>query len=136
MVVVKMKGVGQLVGEGTYPVSLTKVTEKKTQAGDDMVTFQATISGSGTEWDGRSVFRNFVIKSDPDADISGVLFYLQQTLLAFGADEEDVTADEVDPVKIGKKLIGNRAQSTITHRVDDNDPSKKYLQVQFVEPDL
>lgn len=131
MVVVNMKGVGELIGEGNYPVTLTKVSTKKNAKGNDVITIQATIRGSDTTFEGRPLFRNFTIKNEPDADNSGTLFYLQQAFLAFEADEEDVTSDKFDPEKVGKSLYGNRAEATVSHRVNTEDPEKKYLDVQF-----
>lgn len=136
MVVVNFSNVGQLVGEGTYPVTLTKASEKRTAKGADMVTLQATIRDSDTEWDGRPVFRNFVFGNEPDSDNSGSLYYLQQALLAFGADEEDVSKDKVDPVKLAASLYGNRAKATVTHNIDANNPEKKYANVQFLPDDF
>jgi hypothetical protein len=138
MVVLNMKNVGKLVDIGDYPVTLTSVSEKKTAKGDDMVTFGATIKDSDTDWDGRQLFRNFVFptKTDPTRDMSGTLFFLQKTLLAFGADEDDVTDEQMDPVKIGKPLYGNKAKATVTHNVDENDPEKVYANVSFSELDF
>lgn len=131
-----MRGIGQIVAEGTYPVTLTKVSTKKTANGSDMIQMQATIRESGTDFDGRVLFRNFVLSNDPDKDISGILFYMQQAFLAFGADEEDVTSDSFDPEKVGKSLYGNRAEAVVTHNVDPKDADKKYANVQFQEPSL
>lgn len=136
MVVVNFSGVGKIVEVGTYPVVLTKATEKKTAKGSDMVTLQATIKGSGTEWDGRPLFRNFIFSNDPGADNSGTLFYLQQALLAFDADEDDVAEDGVNVVEFAKTLYGNSAQAEVTHNVDANDPSKIYPNVKFIPADL
>jgi hypothetical protein len=131
-----MKGIGQLVEEGEYPVTLVKVTSKKTQAGNDMLTFQATIRNSDTDFDGRSLFRNFVISNDPDKDNSGVLYYLQMALVAFGGDPDDMDSDKFDVEDYAKGLYGNRAIATVTHRLDANDPDKKYLSVEFSPDDL
>lgn len=132
MVVVKMKGVGEIVGEGNYPVVLTKVSEKKNSTGADVVTFQATIKDSDTEWDGRSLFRSFTISNDPEKDISGILYYLKMTLLAFGEDEDEMDTDKYNPVESGKKLYGNSAMATVTHQKDSRDPDKTFAAVEFM----
>lgn len=129
-----MKGVGELVAEGTYPVVLTRASEKKTQAGNDMVTLIATIKDSDTDFDGRTLARNFVINNATDADNSGTLYYMQQAFLAFGADEEDVTSENFNPVEVAKSLYGSSAEAVVTHNIDKNDPEKKYVNAVFQEP--
>ena len=138
MPVINFSGVGKIVDEGTYRVTLTKASEKKTAKGDDMVTLQATIRDDDAgEWDGRPLFRNFIFGTKPDADNSGSMFYLQQALLAFGADEEDVTSDtDVDVLELAKGLYGNHAIAEVAHNYDKNDPNKKYANVKFVADDL
>lgn len=135
MVVVNMKNVGQIVAEGTYPVVLTKATEKSVAKGD-VVTLIATIKDSDTDWDGKPVFRSFFISNDEDADNGTTLYYLQQTLLAFGADEDDVTSDTLNPVELAKELYGNSATATVTHTTDKNNPEKKYANASFSSNDF
>lgn len=123
-----------LVDEGTYPVILKDVVEKKTKNGDDMIMFSATIHDSDTQFDGRVLNRNFVFKADSENNNQGVVFHLQNTLLAFGADEDDVTEDGIDPVVFAKaNLLGNKAEAKVTHNPDRNDPTgaKKFMSVDF-----
>ncbi len=134
MVKIPFKTGAGLIPENTYPVVFAGGTEKKTAKGADMITLRATIKGSGTDYDGRSLVRNFVFSNDPEKDNSATIFYLQKALLAFGADNEDVTEDGVDVVKeVTPGLVGNPAQATVTHNQDANDAEKVYLNVEFME---
>lgn len=125
--VLNMKGVGQPVAEyDSYPVVLTKIEAKKNAKGDDQVSISATINGSGTEFDGRTLIRNFTFptKSDPQKDTSGLRYYLQSALKAFGADEDEVTDEETDIIAVGVSLYGNRALAKVVHDVNMSDPKK------------
>jgi hypothetical protein len=133
-------GTGSLVDEGDYLVTLNSLTEKKTRDGKkDMLTFTATIVSTADEDDtpmkGRKVFRNFVFDPNDGADNSASTYYLQQTLLAFGADEEVVAEDGVDPVKdivMGEDGIrGGQAVATVVHKPRNDDPDKMQADVRF-----
>lgn len=139
MVAIDMSLVGQMIGEGRYPVILTKASEKAVNTPNRKgvsISLQATIKGSDTEWEGRPLFRNFFYNQAPDADNGAMLFYLQQSLLAFGADEEDVSAPDMDPVAVAQSLYGNPAMATVVHNVDKNNPEKKYVNATFEPSDL
>jgi hypothetical protein len=134
-VVVNFKTQLGLVDEDIYPVRLSDVTEKKTKAGDDMVTFVSIITGSDSAFEGRKLTRNFVFKQDSPDNNAGVAYFIQSALLAFGADEEDVTEDDVDIVDYAKQnLVGKTARAEVKHNNDRNDPSgnKKFMSVNFL----
>lgn len=135
--VLNMKGVGEMVPEGDYPVILMRVTEKQSAKGTGTVfTFQAVIRGSDTDYDNRNLFAPVFVSNDPDADISNSLFRIQQNLLAFGADSDEVTGDSLDPCAVAKNLVSNKAIAKVAHRVDSNDPEKKFYNIVFTESDL
>lgn len=133
-----MGKVGLTVDPGEYPVSLQSVTAKTKPNGDDSITFKSTIRDEDSQFNGMPLFRTFTIKNDPDADNAGVLYYMQQAFLAFGADEEAVTSNAFDPEQCAKSegLIGARALATVTHRPNDKDPAKPFLSVEFKQSDF
>jgi hypothetical protein len=133
-------GAGSLVDEGDYVVTLNSLTEKKTRDGKkDMLTFTATIVSTADDDDtpmkGRKVFRNFVFDPADGADNSASTYYLQQTLLAFGADEDLVVSDDVDPVKeivmCEDGIKGSQAKATVVHKPRNDDPDKMQADVRF-----
>lgn len=143
MVVINMNGVGQLVDEDTYDVTLTRVSEKKTRRGDDMITFQATISKDHPEFGGRSLFRNYVIPDmtlphNAEKDMAAILYYLQLAFIAFEGDEDELTSESFNPVEYGKTLYGNRAQAKVTHVPDSRDESGAKMQasVEFAPSEM
>lgn len=138
MVVLNMKGIGQVIDEGTYPVILDKVTEKKTAKNDDMITFRVTIKGSDSDFEGRPLFRNFVIPTATKAgeDISASLYYLQRAFMVFGADEDDVTSEEFNPVALGPSLAGTRAKAVVKHNPNEDPDKPPYLNIEFQEDDF
>lgn len=136
MVVVDMRGVGQRVAEGEYPVVLTEAYEKAATGNrdGDLVTVKATIKGSDSDWEGRILFKTFFIGKGMDN--SGTLYHLQKTLMAFGADDEEVTSPTMDPVKVARSLYGNRAKATVVHNCDKEDMSKVYVNADFAPDDF
>lgn len=129
--VVSMKNVGKPVSEGTYDVALTKVVANKNQKGEDQLILTANIDDSSSSWHGRPLTRRFVISNDPEKDNSGVIFYMNQALIAFGADEDDLDADEVDVVEVATSLIGNKAVAEVKHTENPKDPEKPYVNANF-----
>lgn len=136
--VVNMRNVGKPVSEGTYNVMLTKVEAKKTAKGDDQLVLTATIKDEDSEWNGRPLIRRFVLPTvtDPTKDVSGILFYMQQALIAFGADEDELADEEVDVAEIGSQLIGNEATAEVTHQENERNPNQPFVNANFVPSGL
>ena len=135
--VVPLKGIGKPVDEGTYEVRLTKVEANNTQKGDPQLILTAAIDEQDNLFHGRSLIRRFVIPSitDPEKDISGILYYMREALMAFGADEDEVSDDNVDALEVGQRLIGNKAVAEVKHQQNDKNPDKPYVNANFLPLD-
>lgn len=136
MVVVNMQSVGKNVDPGTYPVVFTKAMEKKIAQKGDLVMLLATIKDSGTEFDGRSLMCSHLIKGNAEEDDT-TLFYLQKNLLAFGAEEDDVTDEKFNPVTFANEnLVGAKALAEVVWNHDKTDAEKIYVNTTFKPSDL
>ena len=133
-VVVNFKGIGQLVPEGNFGVTLTGVTAKKTAKNDDMITFKATIRDDAhPDLNGRAIFRNYVLPTvtGDEEKMRNSLYYFQLALLAFGADEDDVTGDEdFDVFEFAKTLNGNAARAKVVHKPDSRKGMEDKMQLE------
>lgn len=139
----------KLMPEGVYRVTLEKATDSVTSTKKDMITLVGLVTEvidvNHDEVDdpskllGRRLRRNFVFDNKPDADNGTVIYYLQKALIAFGADEDDVTEDGVDPVKdiimCEDGIRGNTALARVTHRPDSRNPEVTQADVEFMPED-
>lgn len=133
---------GNIPDEGVYLVTLEKATDKKSQTGKEGVLLQSIVSevrDGPDSMEGRKIFTGFWFDPKADADNSTTIYFLQQALLSFGADEEDVTRDGVDPVKDvvmnEDGIKGNTAIVRVTHKPDNRNPEVMQAQYQYYPED-